>query len=84
MAQHDIGLKVSETLWLTGRDVQIPVWVDGVERGRILISKGAIDWVPYNKTPTQGHSRTWKAFIKFMEDSKRKPRGAKRAKKRRT
>jgi hypothetical protein len=74
MAQHDVGLKIPQTLWIEGIDIRIPVWSDGARLGEIHISKGSLDWIPAGKTKRNGHRASWERFAELMENETRRPR----------
>ena len=52
MAKHEVTLNISRPIPVGNVDVEIAVRRDGQAFGKVKISKGAIDWMPANKSKT--------------------------------
>jgi hypothetical protein len=65
MATHDVSLNISQAIPVGNVDVEIAVRRNGRAFGRVKISKGAIDWMPANKSKT-AYYLDWSEFANFM------------------
>jgi hypothetical protein len=52
MATHDVSLNITKPIPIGNVDIEIPVDRNGRAFGKVKISKGAIDWMPANKSKT--------------------------------
>lgn len=62
---HEISLELNTKVVLN-KDIKFSILKDNSVLGRLLISKGNIEWLPPNKH-TNGHRLTWKKFAELME-----------------
>jgi hypothetical protein len=67
MASHDVSLNISKPIPVGNVDIEIPVRRNGRAFGKVKISKGAIDWMPANKSKT-AYYLDWGEFAKVMAD----------------
>jgi hypothetical protein len=70
MATHEVSLNISKPIPVGNVDVEIPVRRNGRAFGKVKISKGAIDWMPANKSKT-AYYLAWTDFAKVMEENGR-------------
>ena len=68
MASHSIEMQLPKTQ-VVKTDVEFIVRENGRILGRLLISKGCIDWVPNNHRKTK-YRNSWRSFAAWMEESK--------------
>jgi hypothetical protein len=66
VARHDLSLRLPKGVEIEHADLEIVVREDGALLGRILISRGSIDWRPARKQ--RGHKLNWTAFARLMEE----------------
>jgi hypothetical protein len=59
MAKHDVEFSVPLRP-LGNADIEFTVYRDGDKFGDLRVSKGAIEWIPYDKT--YGTKFTWAQF----------------------
>jgi hypothetical protein len=52
MATHEVSLNITKPVPIGSVDIEIPVRRNGRAFGKVKISKGAIDWMPANKSKT--------------------------------
>jgi hypothetical protein len=58
---------MTQTVQLVGRsDVVFEVFMDGMKRGELRLSKGGIDWWP-RKAKTNVKTKTWTQLADFLE-----------------
>ena len=69
MATHDVAFSIPEKFVLS-KDVEFDVRSDGQKLGRLLISKGNIEWVPANNIVNK-YRLSWEAFAKLIEGTGR-------------
>jgi hypothetical protein len=63
----NLKLRVSRAMEVVNADAEIEVRrTDGDLMGRLLVSKGSIDWVPANKQLP--YRMTWTKFSQLMEE----------------
>lgn len=62
---HEVGVTLHQKIVLN-KDVEAEVKADGSMLGRILISKGNIEWVPAGHSVNK-HRLSWKKFAELME-----------------
>jgi len=67
MAQHEVSLNISRPIPVGNVDLEIAVRRDGRAFGKVKISKGAIDWMPANKSKT-AYYLDWAEFAKLMAE----------------
>jgi hypothetical protein len=65
MATHDVSLSIAKPVPVGNVDIESPVRRNGRAFGKVKISKGAIDWMPGNKSKT-AYNLEWSEFAKFM------------------
>jgi hypothetical protein len=65
VAVHDITLKISHTITLENKDIEVDVYEDGKLLGRVRISRGSIDWAPANKQ--RSRRVRWGKFAQLMD-----------------
>jgi hypothetical protein len=65
MATHDVSLNITKPIPVGNVDIEIPVRRNGRAFGKVKISKGAIDWMPANKSKT-AYYLDWGEFAKVM------------------
>ena len=66
----NLKLKVSRAMEVVNADAEIEVRsTDGELIGRLLVSKGSVDWAPANKQLR--HRLRWKQFARLMESEGR-------------
>ena len=68
MATHEVSLNISRPVPVGNVDVEIAVRRNGRAFGKVKISKGAIDWMPANKSKTAFYL-DWAEFAKVMADA---------------
>jgi hypothetical protein len=67
----NLKLKVSRAMEVVNADAEIEVrTTEGDLIGRLLLSKGSIDWAPANKQLR--HRLRWKQFARLMEERGRR------------
>ena len=52
MANHEVSLNITKPVPVGNVDIEIPVRRNGRAFGKVKISRGAIDWMPANKSRT--------------------------------
>lgn len=62
---HEISLELNTKVVLN-KDIKFLIHKDNSVLGRLLISKGNIEWLPRNKR-NKGQRLTWKKFAELME-----------------
>ena len=62
---HDVSLDLNTKIVLN-KDVQFQILKDGLALGRLLISKGNIEWLPPNRQKN-GQRLSWDKFAELME-----------------
>jgi hypothetical protein len=67
MATHEVSLNISSAIPVGNVDLEIAVRRNGRAYGRVKISKGAIDWMPANKSKT-AYYLDWAEFAKLMAE----------------
>jgi hypothetical protein len=65
MANHEVSLNITRPIPVGNVDVEISVRRNGRAFGKVKISKGAIDWMPANKSKT-AYYLDWNEFAKVM------------------
>src|SRR4051794_39486267 len=65
MATHEVSLNISQAIPVDNVDIEIAVRRNGRAFGKVKISKGAIDWMPANKSKT-AYYLDWSEFANFM------------------
>jgi hypothetical protein len=66
----NLKLRVSRAMEVVNADAEIEVrGTDGELIGRLLVSKGSIDWAPANKQLR--HRMNWRRFARLMEQEGR-------------
>ncbi|TML83133.1 MAG: hypothetical protein E6G08_20625 [Actinobacteria bacterium] len=66
MARHEVGLRVPHEIVIGNTDVEFRITADGELLGRIRISRGTIDFLPYRKK--SAYKLRWKRFAELMEE----------------
>lgn len=64
MAEHTVKFTVPERE-LGNADIEFSVKRDGKQFGRLKVSKGAVEWVPANKS--YGTKRNWTELAAFFD-----------------
>ncbi len=67
MATHEVSLNMSSPIKVGNVDLEIAVRRNGRAFGKVKISKGAIDWMPANKSKT-AYYLDWGEFARFMAE----------------
>jgi hypothetical protein len=67
MATHDVSLNITKPIPVGNVDIEIPVRRNGRAFGKVKISKGAIDWMPANKSKT-AYYLDWAEFARVMAE----------------
>ena len=67
MANHEVSLNITRPIPIGSVDIEIPVRRNGRALGKVKISKGAIDWMPANKSKT-AYYLDWSEFAKVMAE----------------
>ena len=67
MANHEVSLNITKPVPVGNVDIEIPVRRNGRAFGKVKISRGAIDWMPANKSRT-AYYLDWGDFAKFMAE----------------
>ena len=65
MPAHEIEMQVPAQS-IKNSDATITIWADGVVHGRLLISRGSVDWVPGRATKRR-YSMTWEKLDEVMK-----------------
>ncbi len=66
----NLKLKVSRAMEVVNADAEIEVrGTDGELLGRLLVSRGSVDWAPANKQ--RRYRMNWRRFARLMEDEGR-------------
>ncbi|KAA0948216.1 MULTISPECIES: hypothetical protein [unclassified Pseudomonas] len=63
---HEVSVNFHQKVVLS-KDIEVEVKADGARLGKILISKGNIEWVPAGNSVNK-HRLSWKQFAALMED----------------
>ena len=63
---HEVRAKF-DTKVVTSKDLEITVKVDGGKLGKLLISKGNLEWLPKGHSVKKRRLR-WSKFAELMED----------------
>ena len=64
MATHDVTMNLSHPITVMNVDVEFEVRSDGELMGKVQISRGGIDWMPFKSHPW---AATWEQFAAWME-----------------
>jgi hypothetical protein len=64
MATHDVTMNLSHPITVMNVDVEFEVRSDGELMGKVQISRGGIDWMPFKSHP---RAATWEQFAAWME-----------------
>ncbi len=72
MAKHDVSFEIPQKLVLS-KDIVFEIKSDGSKLGKLLISKGNIEWVPANNS-VKKHRLTWEKFASMMESEGKEAR----------
>ena len=67
MATHDVSLNITKPIPVGNVDIEVPVRRNGRAFGKVKISRGAIDWMPANKSKT-AYYLDWSEFAKVMAE----------------
>jgi hypothetical protein len=67
MATHEVSLNITKPIPVGNVDIEVPVRRNGRAFGKVKISKGAIDWMPANKSKT-AYYLDWSEFAKVMAE----------------
>ena len=67
MSSHDVSFSIPQKMVLA-KDVTFIVNSDGARLGKLLISKGNIEWVPASKS-VKKYRLSWENFDKLMQNS---------------
>jgi len=65
MATHDVSFEIPQKFVLA-KDVEFQIRSDGAKLGKLLISKGNLEWVPANHS-VKKRRLTWEKFAALME-----------------
>jgi len=65
MASHDVSFKIPQKVVLA-KDIEMEVKSDGALLGRLLISKGNVEWLPGGNV-TNKYRLSWEKFAMLME-----------------
>ena len=63
---HEVRAKI-DTKVVTHKDLEITVKVDGGKLGKLLISKGNVEWLPRGNSVKKRRMR-WSKFAELMEE----------------
>lgn len=66
MAIHEVTIQNANKVLLS-KDVEIEVKSDGKKLGKLLISKGNIEWMPANHSVNK-RRLSWEKFAELMEE----------------
>jgi hypothetical protein len=66
MAEHDVHLEINHRITIQHVDAEFPVRSDGRLLGRLLVSKGSVDWVPAFGSR---HRLGWEQFDQLMREN---------------
>ena len=66
---HEVRVRI-DTAVVGSKDLEIIVRAGGSKLGKLLISKGNIEWLPKGNSVNKKRL-SWKQFAAFMEDSAR-------------
>jgi len=66
MAQHQVRFTVPERP-VGNSDIEFSITRDGAKFGKLRVSKGAIVWIPVNKT--YGHKLGWAKFAELAVEN---------------
>jgi hypothetical protein len=64
MATHEVTMNLSQPITVKNVDVEFEVRSDGELMGKVQISRGGIDWMPFKSHP---RAATWEQFAAWME-----------------
>jgi len=64
MPTHDVTMNLSHPITVRNVDVEFEVRADGELMGKVQISRGGIDWMPFKSHP---RAATWEQFAAWME-----------------
>jgi len=65
MANHDVSFKIPQKVVLA-KDIEMEVKSNGALLGRLLISKGNVEWLPGGNV-TNKYRLSWEKFAQLME-----------------
>ena len=64
MPTHDVSMNLSHPITVMNVDVEFEVRSDGELMGKVQISRGGIDWMPFKSHP---RAASWEQFASWME-----------------
>ena len=64
MPVHDVTMNLSHPITVMNVDVEFEVRSDGELMGKVQISRGGIDWMPFKSHP---RTASWEQFAAWME-----------------
>jgi hypothetical protein len=64
MPIHDVTMNLAHPITVRNVDVEFEVRSDGDLLGKVQISRGGIDWMPFKSHP---RTATWEQFANWME-----------------
>jgi len=67
MSKHDVTLNL-HTKVVAHKDIEVSVRSDDNKLGKLLISKGNIEWLPANNSVNK-YRLTWGRFAELMQDN---------------
>jgi hypothetical protein len=65
MANHDVSFKIPQKVVLA-KDIELEIKSDGAMLGRLLISKGNVEWIPGGNV-TNKYRLSWEKFALLMQ-----------------
>jgi hypothetical protein len=65
VAKHEVGLSIPNEILIGNIDVEFRIKADGELLGRLRISRGTIDFLPYRKH--RRYQLRWQRFAELME-----------------
>jgi hypothetical protein len=68
MATHEVSLNISRAIPVGNVDLEFAVRRNGRAFGKVKVSRGAIDWMPANKSKT-AYYLDWGEFAKVMANN---------------
>ena len=67
MANHNVSFKIPQKVVLS-KDIELEVRSDGALLGRLLVSKGNIEWLPGGNV-TNKYRLSWERFAQLVEQN---------------
>jgi hypothetical protein len=70
MPAHEVKFQLTTKVVVAHKDVEIHVHTAGGKLGKLLVSRGNIEWRPANKS-VKKHRLSWERFASLMADQGR-------------